>query len=206
MDYNFNYESTNKYPSWLQVIRNYENAILKLGGKKIYSDNFYATFKMTKNGKDIWVMLSFITGTDLETMGFWLHVIEIEAMKQEIVANEIYTALNNDGYIALYLNFATGKSTIEPESDKQIDEIVEMLKTNSSLKISIEGHTDNTGDEKSNQTLSEDRAKAVMNAIIAKGVDKNRLSSKGWGQSKPIADNRTEDGKAKNRRVEIVKK
>ncbi len=81
-----------------------------------------------------------------------------------------------------------------------------MMKENPTLKISFEGHTNNVVTPQSNQTLSENRAKAVMDAIISKGIDKNRLSSKGWGQTKPIADNKTEEGKAKNRRVEIVKK
>ena len=81
-----------------------------------------------------------------------------------------------------------------------------MLNSNASLKISIEGHTDNVGDAVSNKKLSNDRAKAVMDALVAKGIDKTRLSSLGWGQEKPVADNRTEDGRTKNRRVEIVKK
>jgi outer membrane protein OmpA-like peptidoglycan-associated protein len=80
-----------------------------------------------------------------------------------------------------------------------------MLQSNPALKISIEGHTDNAGTIQSNQALSENRARAVMNAIIVKDIDKSRLSSKGWGQTKPITDNKTEDSRAKNRRVEIVK-
>ena len=80
-----------------------------------------------------------------------------------------------------------------------------MLKANPSLKVSIEGHTDNVGSGPANQTLSENRAKAVMNAISSKGINKTLLSSKGWGQTKPVADNKTDEGKAKNRRVEIVK-
>ena len=126
-------------------------------------------------------------------------------MKQEITSNEILTELNTNGHIALYINFETGKSDIKPESQKIIDQIVEMLKSNPTLKISIEGHTDNVGNSQSNQTLSENRAKAVMNAIIAKRIDKSRLSTKGWGQTKPIVDNSSDDGRAKNRRVEIVK-
>jgi outer membrane protein OmpA-like peptidoglycan-associated protein len=62
------------------------------------------------------------------------------------------------------------------------------------------------GDAASNKKLSNDRAKAVMDALIAKGIDKTRMSFVGWGQEKPVADNRTDEGKAKNRRVEIVKK
>ncbi len=74
------------------------------------------------------------------------------------------------------------------------------------LRVSIEGHTDNVGDPAANKKLSSDRANAVMNALIAKGIDKSRLSSVGWGQEKPVADNGTDEGRAKNRRVEIVKK
>ena len=80
------------------------------------------------------------------------------------------------------------------------------MKIDLALKISIEGHTDNVGDAVSNKKLSDSRAKSVMDALIARGIDKTRMSAKGWGQEKPVADNRTEDGKAKNRRVEIVKK
>ena len=114
-------------------------------------------------------------------------------------------ALNKTGSIALYINFETGKSVINPESQSTIDQVAQLLIENTALKISIEGHTDNVGTPQTNQTLSENRAKAVMNAVAAKGIDKSRLVFKGWGQSKPISDNNTEDGKAKNRRVEIVK-
>lgn len=129
----------------------------------------------------------------------------MEAMKQEIQASEIFEKLNTEGHISLYINFETGKSDIKTESQKTIDEIAEMLKNNASLKVSIEGHTDNVGTPAANKTLSENRAKAVMNALVAQGIDNSRLSAKGWGQDKPISDNTTEDGKAKNRRVEIVK-
>jgi outer membrane protein OmpA-like peptidoglycan-associated protein len=126
-------------------------------------------------------------------------------MKQEITSNDILTALNTEGHIALYINFETGKSDIQPESQKTIDQIAGMLQSNPTFKISIEGHRDNIGTPQSNQALSENRAKSVMNAVIAMDTDKARLSSKGWGQTKPIADNKTEEGRAKNRRVEIVK-
>jgi OmpA-OmpF porin, OOP family len=81
-----------------------------------------------------------------------------------------------------------------------------MMKTDPSMKISIEGHTDNVGNAAANKTLSANRAKAVMDALVTKGIDKTRMSYTGWGQEKPVADNNTEEGKTKNRRVEIVKK
>jgi outer membrane protein OmpA-like peptidoglycan-associated protein len=130
----------------------------------------------------------------------------MEAMKQEIQANDIFNALNKDGFISLYINFETGKANILPDSQPIIDQIVLMLNQNKNLQISIEGHTDNVGTNEFNQTLSENRAKSVLNALTTQGIDKSRLSFKGWGSSKPVADNRTEEGKAKNRRVEIIKK
>jgi outer membrane protein OmpA-like peptidoglycan-associated protein len=134
-----------------------------------------------------------------------LSVLEIALMKQEITVNEMLDALNKDGYIALNILFETGKSTIQNESLPVVDQIFKLMKSDLALKISIEGHTDNVGDAVSNKKLSYDRAKAVMDALIAKGIDKTRMSSLGWGQEKPVADNRSEEGKAKNRRVEIVK-
>jgi len=114
-------------------------------------------------------------------------------------------ALNSDGFIALEILFDTGKSTIKSESQAIIDEIYKLLKENPSLKVSIEGHTDNVGNSENNKKLSENRAKAVVDALVAKGINQQRLSAVGHGQERPVADNRTEEGRAKNRRVEIVK-
>ena len=80
------------------------------------------------------------------------------------------------------------------------------MKSNPGLKLSVEGHTDNAGDPASNKKLSEARAKSVTAAIVASGIEAARLSAAGFGQDKPVADNRTEEGRAKNRRVELVKK
>lgn len=118
----------------------------------------------------------------------------------------LYDKLLTDGKIITYgITFDVGKSTIKPQSMGTINEIFNILKKYPELKFSVEGHTDNTGKSDMNQTLSEDRAKAVMDKLVSLGIDENRLSSKGFGMSKPIDNNSTTEGRAKNRRVEFVK-
>ena len=127
-------------------------------------------------------------------------------LAQEVTADAMYSALNKDGFMSLYFNFDTGKSDIKPESMAIIGQIAALLQARPELKVSIEGHTDNAGILQSNKVLSTQRAKSVLNAVAQKGIAVARLTALGWGQEKPIADNRSEEGKAKNRRVEIVKK
>jgi hypothetical protein len=194
-------ESGNKEPSYYQIVKNYANAITKAGGKKIYEYEGLGCYELTKNGKVYKVKVNCTNNSDI-----LLYVCEMESMKQEILANDIKDALNKDGYIALNILFETGKSAIQSESLPIIEQIYQLMKSEATLKISIEGHTDNVGDAAANKKLSNDRAKAVMDALIANGIDKTRMTSTGWGQEKPVADNRTDEGKAKNRRVEIVKK
>jgi len=123
-----------------------------------------------------------------------------------VTASDMLAALNKSGRIALYINFDTGRATIKPESEKTIDEIASLLLDNPELQLSIEGHTDNVGSPASNKALSIERAQTVMAAVVGKGIVASRLTAVGWGQEKPIAANRSEEGRAKNRRVEIVKK
>jgi hypothetical protein len=189
-------------PSFLQIRRNYGNAVKSIGGTVVFDEDRRSTFKVTKGGKDIWIALeAFNEGRNYE-----LIVLELEPMAQEVTADAMYNALNKDGFIALYINFDTGKSDIKPESKGIIEQIVALLRAHPELKVSIEGHTDNVGTPQSNKTLSSQRAKSVMNAVVQKGIAATRLTAVGWGQEKPIADNRSEEGRAKNRRVEIVKK
>jgi outer membrane protein OmpA-like peptidoglycan-associated protein len=199
--YVFNPESGKKEPSFFQIVKNYANAIVKIGGKRILEDGGLGCYELKKNGITYNIKVTCTNNSDII-----LDVLEMEPMKQEITANEMLDALNKDGYIALNILFETGKSAIQQESLPVVDQIFELMKSDVTLKISIEGHTDNVGDAVSNKKLSQDRAKAVMDALIAKGVDKTRMSFVGWGQEKPVADNRSEEGRSKNRRVEIVKK
>jgi OOP family OmpA-OmpF porin len=189
-------------PSVLQVRRNYGNAVKSLSGSVLFDEEIYLTAKVVKNGKEIWVKLDvYNDGRD-----FTLNVLEVEAMVQEVTADAMYDALTKDGFMALYINFDTGKSAIKPESMPIVEQIAALMKAHTDLKLSIEGHTDNVGTAASNKTLSEQRAKAVLDAVVKQGIAVNRITAIGWGQDKPVADNRTEEGRAKNRRVEIVKK
>jgi outer membrane protein OmpA-like peptidoglycan-associated protein len=117
-----------------------------------------------------------------------------------------YDRLTTDGKIITYgITFDVGKSTIKPESMGEINRIATLIKENPDLKFSVEGHTDNTGSAATNQTFSDARSAAVVAKLVEMGVAKDRLTSAGKGQNSPIADNSTDEGRAKNRRVEFVK-
>jgi outer membrane protein OmpA-like peptidoglycan-associated protein len=99
--------------------------------------------------------------------------------------------------------FDVNKAELKPESMIELDKVVQLLKENPTIKIEIDGHTDNVGKPADNLTLSNNRAKAVINYFLYKGVAADRLSSKGFGETKPVADNTSEQGRAKNRRTEL---
>ncbi|WP_315821794.1 OmpA family protein [Paraflavitalea speifideaquila] len=99
--------------------------------------------------------------------------------------------------------FATGSAKLLAKSNKSLDDVAKLMSEDANLKLDVEGHTDNTGKPASNQTLSEKRAKAVYDYLSGKGVGADRLKSAGFGQDKPIADNKTAKGRTENRRVEL---
>ena len=118
----------------------------------------------------------------------------------------LYDRMMSDGKFITYgITFDVGKSTIKPESMGEINRIVKLMTENPDLKFSVEGHTDATGNATSNQTLSEARSKSIVNKLVEMGIAADRLTSSGKGQTTPIADNATDEGRAKNRRVEFVK-
>jgi outer membrane protein OmpA-like peptidoglycan-associated protein len=116
-------------------------------------------------------------------------------------ANEITSAVSSKSYS---IEFETGSATIKPASYKLLDEIFESAVVAEGLKVGVYGHTDNSGSDVTNIPLSEKRANAVKAYLQKKGLPVNRMEAKGFGSAKPIADNSTEAGKSKNRRVEIV--
>ena len=118
----------------------------------------------------------------------------------------LYDRMMTDGKIITYgITFDVGKSTIKPESMGEINRIVTLMNENPDLNFSVEGHTDNTGSAASNQKLSEQRSEAIVAKLVEMGIEESRLTAVGKGQNSPIADNNTDEGRAKNRRVEFVK-
>jgi outer membrane protein OmpA-like peptidoglycan-associated protein len=121
-------------------------------------------------------------------------------------ANSDVEALRNRGRVTLSnLHFETGKADITPDSEASLNDAVNALKEHPDWKIRVEGFTDNVGSREANLKLSTDRANAVMNWLAEHGIDRSRLSAKGYGEARPVASNSTDEGRAKNRRVEIVR-
>jgi OmpA-OmpF porin, OOP family len=196
-------------PSPLQVVRNYQNAIKSIGGEVVWEriEEYTAetTLRVAAGGKDVWVkVLADVYSSP--TFSYRLDIVERAAMTQVVTANKLFDEINQKGFVTLYINFDTNKWDIKADAQPTLAEVAKMLKANPSLQISVEGHTDNVGAAAANKTLSENRAKSVMSSLVAQGITANRLGAKGFGQESPIADNRSEEGRAKNRRVELVKK
>jgi len=209
-------------PSGLQIMRNFENAAKSAGGTvegrypgwcKAYYDgermprmgngctSYGLTLKFLRGDTETWVFLQ-----AADEGNYQMTVSERAAMKQDVAVNEMVDQLAKDGFVTLHVNFDTGKSTITPDSAKTLDDAAGALKLATDLAIEVAGHTDNVGTPEANQRLSQERAEAVRTALVARGIPGDRLTAKGYGQTAPVADNRTEEGRTKNRRVELVKK
>jgi OmpA-OmpF porin, OOP family len=137
-----------------------------------------------------------------------LIVLEEKAMEQKvkvISANDMATRIGKEGHVALHMNFDTDSDAIRPDSQPIVQEIAKLLRTDAQLKLKVEGHTDNSGDAAHNRTLSSKRALSVVHAVAAQGIDAGRMQAVGLGADRPVADNGTEEGRARNRRVELVK-
>lgn len=119
--------------------------------------------------------------------------------------NMLGSIMTTGKFITHGISFDVNKAIVKPESMGIIGDVVKQLQDNPTLNIEIDGHTDSDGDATANMTLSQQRADAVKDALMQAGIDAARLTSKGFGATKPIADNTTQSGKAENRRVEFIK-
>jgi len=191
--------ATRKGMSEIQVFRNFQNAMKAAG---ITIDYTNSPNEIVGHKGKTWIYI------DNKGEYYYQTIITEKELTQELTvdASSLNDELNKSGHVAVYgIHFDTGKSAILPESEDSLKQILALLNENAALKLRVEGHTDNQGTPAANQTLSEKRAQAVMGWLIANGIDAARLSAKGFGQTKPISDNSTDEGRAKNRRVELVK-
>ncbi len=191
-------------PGTLQLLRNVENAVKKIGGALVTTEESKETLKLSKDGKEVWI----------EVWADWtgqyiLTFVEKAGMVQDIVANADAFAdgLKTTGHIAVEgIFFETAKSVLTAESAPAIAEVAKLLKGDAGLKLYVVGHTDNAGALEGNMKLSQDRAQSVVQALVrTHGIETARLKAYGDGPYAPVASNDAEEGRAKNRRVELVK-
>ena len=191
-------------PSPLSIIRNHQQAIGGIGGSMAWEDQRYTILKLAKDGKEVWAQVDTAWGR-----GYMLTIVEKQAMAQEVTASaELFqSGLKATGHVEVPgIYFDTGKSELKPESDAEVAEIAKLLKADPSLKVYVVGHTDNVASLDLNLKLSQARAEAVVQALVGKhGIAAARLVGRGAGPLAPVASNDSEEGRAKNRRVELVK-
>ena len=195
----------------LQILRNYQNAARSAGGQVLYeypdgsADDRETTIHLVQGGSDVWMA---IVTRQHTPSAYYLTIIEKQAMQQEVAvdANAMAHDLDETGRVALHgIHFDTGKSELKPDSEPALIEIAKLLKLNPALKVYIVGHTDMTADLAINMKLSQTRAQSVVNALVAQyGIVSSRLIAFGAGPYAPVASNKTEEGRARNRRVELV--
>ena len=185
--------------SALQLTRNFQGALKNAGFTIDYSS---PPEEVVGHKGNTWVyVLS-------RTESYEQKIVTVKEMVQEVKADAagLENEIEKTGQVAVYgIHFDTGKASLKPDSDTVLSEIVKMMQQNPGLKLKIEGHTDNLGTAASNQVLSQKRSESVVAWLAAHGVDASRLTATGRGQTVPIGDNSTDDGRAKNRRVELVK-
>jgi len=191
-------------PGAVAVVRNYEEALKKIGGTVANTvPNWWVNGSVVLDGKEVWAEAERGNGK------IWIRTIEKVAMKQYVVADA--TALSNDirakGHVAVYdIHFDTGKAIVKPESKPALDEVAKLLKGDPGLKLWVVGHTDSVGTVEDNMRLAQARGEAVAAELVKSyGIAAGRLKGYGVGPLAPVAGNDDEAGRAKNRRVDLVK-
>lgn len=187
----------------LEVVRNYENAIRTGGGRVVASDpQRWVNGVFTVPGGEAWAQAEKGNGK------IWLRIVQTKAMQQVIVADAaaLANSLAATGHVvAQGIYFDTNSAALKPESSAAIAQIAALLKSNAALKVYVVGHTDSVGNDDANLRLSTDRAQSVVRALVTShGIAASRLKAFGNGPFAPVASNASEEGRSRNRRVELV--
>lgn len=191
--------------SKLEFFHNFKNAALQAGGEVLYEDQIYLHFRIPRaSGGYSWCKIH----TNAGLGQVYMNIIDEKGFEQSLVfaADQLKAALDKDGRVLLYgIYFDTDESTLKPESEKQLSQIVSLLLSYPKFHLEIQGHTDNQGKPDYNMKLSDARAETVKTYLQLFGIESSRLIAKGYGETKPVGSNSTEQGRAKNRRVELAK-
>lgn len=189
-------------PSSQQVVRNYVNAIRAIDGEITAENKWNGSMKVTEGDQEVWLHVA--GGSSSYRM--WM--VEKEAMEQDVVADAaaLHAGIERTGHVAVYgIYFDVDKTDLKPESQKAIAEIAKMLEGSPDLRVLVVGHTDMTGALDHNMELSRGRAASVVASLVGDhGIAADRLVPEGVGPLAPVAPNDTEEGRARNRRVELV--
>jgi len=171
--------------------------------KKTFGDRICIYTVLIGNDKDGIKLMNAIS--EIGECGFATNADDIlGAQEMADFCRAVFFGVPAARWVLVGVEFEFGSSSLTADSYSSLDESVTILKDNPSVNVRFDGHTDNVGSQSYNQKLSEDRAKAVMSYFIEKGISADRLSSAGYGYSKPIASNETSAGRSKNRRVELT--
>ena len=214
--------------SKLEFHRSYEARIEELGGIKVASQTRSKPIRQAiadrggeatgclntscngdhylirKGGKEWWITV----GTHRDAQRGFVTVLETSAMTNRLAvldADTLKSKLDADGRVPVYIEFDVDRATIRPSAAPALKEIVTLLDDHPELRLSIDGHTDDTGTASRNAALSKERAAAVKQRLVGSGISESRLKTAGYGASKPLVDGTSDDARARNRRVELVK-
>lgn len=216
--------------SHLEVSRNLQALVESLGGRQVFSGKIPYEGREDMRASNVLVDHRFALGdihdypVDIYVIrrsdrNIWLHTTRsgdqaslliaetkpVRITAKALPAVALKKSLDADGKVAIQVQFETDQATLLPSSKPQLEQVVALSNSEPDLRLSINGHTDNTGNAAHNLALSQRRAAAVRDFIVAAGVDQKRLESSGFGDTQPVADNTSEESKARNRRVELMK-
>jgi OmpA-OmpF porin, OOP family len=188
----------------LQIIRNYQNAVTKIGGKVLYDNPEQTTLWIVKNDQETWVEITTVGGGN----SYYVRIVERQAMQQEVAASAeaMQEGLTQNGHAEVPgIFFDFNKADIKPESEAALREVAKLLEANTRIRVWVVGHTDYVGSADANVALANTRAASVVKALTQKhGIEARRLLPYGVGPYAPVVSNATEEGRTKNRRVELV--
>ncbi len=217
-----------KQYSGLEVARNLEHAVTSAGGVEVFAGEIprdvrseveavmrdwptearcrinspVQVFALRRDDGNVWVRTC--TAQNFAGM-IVVREQPLQITSGLVPASELAQRLATAGRVAVQVNFATDSADILPDSQPQLEQMLHLLAADPALRLSVNGHTDATGDAAYNQRLSEQRAQSVVDALAARGMDPSRLEARGHGHSQPVADEGTDHGRAQNRRVELIK-